>query len=375
MIHADPSEDPLRDSRVHVHVEDGRYFLQTTDRRFDLITGEPPPPHLSGIVNLYTREYFEQMRGRLAEGGIASYWLPVHSLHVVEAQAIVAAFCAAFEDCSLWGGSWLDWILVGTRGDATPGTAAGFQWLWAHQRSGSDLRAIGGELPEQLGALFMRGPDALREFAREVPPLDDDHPKRLSVSLDPRSARIAGRVYKAMMDPVRARDRFAHSAYVERWWPPELREASLPFFGLQARIEAIFAGGAVPPGRRIRSLHDLMEGSDLRTLALWTLGSDDLLLRAAKAARARGLEDPDIAFHLGAAALAERDFAAAAVWFERAGGGKIDADLVLQARIYALVRADRPDAARAEVERAGLAERKDPATRAFLVFARTKLGL
>lgn len=53
-----PDAHPLRDPRVQVHLEDGRFFLQTTDERFDLITGEPPPPRTPGTVNLYTREYF-----------------------------------------------------------------------------------------------------------------------------------------------------------------------------------------------------------------------------------------------------------------------------------------------------------------------------
>jgi hypothetical protein len=50
-----PGDHPLRDPRVRAHVEDGRYFLQTTLDRFDLITGEPPPPLTPGTVNLYTR--------------------------------------------------------------------------------------------------------------------------------------------------------------------------------------------------------------------------------------------------------------------------------------------------------------------------------
>ena len=61
-IYPDLSNNPLRDPRVSVHVEDGRFFLQTTDRRFDLITGEPPPPRIAGVVNLYTQEYFELVK-------------------------------------------------------------------------------------------------------------------------------------------------------------------------------------------------------------------------------------------------------------------------------------------------------------------------
>ena len=75
----DPADYPLADPRVRVHIEDGRQFLQTTAQRFDLITGEPPPPKNAGIVSLYTREFFALVRDRLEEGGIASYWLPVHT--------------------------------------------------------------------------------------------------------------------------------------------------------------------------------------------------------------------------------------------------------------------------------------------------------
>ena len=58
VVYPAETDQPLNDPRVRVHIEDGRYLLQTTDRRFDLITGEPPPPGIAGVENLYTREYF-----------------------------------------------------------------------------------------------------------------------------------------------------------------------------------------------------------------------------------------------------------------------------------------------------------------------------
>src|SRR5438552_5115068 len=70
-------QQPLHDPRMHVHIEDGRYFLQTTDRQFDLITGEPPPPGIAGVENLYSREYFHLIHDRLPERGRVSFWLPL----------------------------------------------------------------------------------------------------------------------------------------------------------------------------------------------------------------------------------------------------------------------------------------------------------
>ena len=109
--------NPLADPRVHVHVEDGRFFLLTTPRRFDLITAEPPPPKNAGIVNLYTRENFELMRARLSDRGIVSYWLPAYQLSQSDNKAVIRAFCDAFADCSLWTGAGPEWILVGSRAE------------------------------------------------------------------------------------------------------------------------------------------------------------------------------------------------------------------------------------------------------------------
>src|SRR5882724_7814451 len=47
----------LRDPRVTAIVQDGRFFLQASSQRYDIITGEPPPPKVLGSVNLYTEQF------------------------------------------------------------------------------------------------------------------------------------------------------------------------------------------------------------------------------------------------------------------------------------------------------------------------------
>src|SRR4029453_15708763 len=61
--------NPLGDSRACAVVQDGRFFLQASPRQYDVITGEPPPPKVTGSVNLYTAEFFSLMHSRLKEGG------------------------------------------------------------------------------------------------------------------------------------------------------------------------------------------------------------------------------------------------------------------------------------------------------------------
>ncbi|KKK51166.1 hypothetical protein LCGC14_3117690, partial [marine sediment metagenome] len=174
-----PGDHPLEDPRVSIHIEDGRLFLQTTDRTFDLITAEPPPPKNAGIVNLYTLEYFQLLHERLAPGGVVTYWLPVYQLSVEESKAIVKGFCQAFRDCSMWTGAGTEWMLVGTRGLRGPVQEAGFRRLWQEPGLGSGLSSIGIERPEQLGALFIGDSEFLAEWTGDTLPLEDDHPHRI----------------------------------------------------------------------------------------------------------------------------------------------------------------------------------------------------
>jgi spermidine synthase len=59
-------------------VNDGRNFLKLTDRSFDVITLDPPPPiDGAGVVNLYSREFIELAKSRLKKGGILAHWVPL----------------------------------------------------------------------------------------------------------------------------------------------------------------------------------------------------------------------------------------------------------------------------------------------------------
>ncbi|MCA8960239.1 MAG: hypothetical protein KDC38_06985, partial [Planctomycetes bacterium] len=62
--------DPLRDPRVRMIINDGRNALSMTRRKYDVIISQPSHPWSAGASHLYTREFMEQARAHLAEGGI-----------------------------------------------------------------------------------------------------------------------------------------------------------------------------------------------------------------------------------------------------------------------------------------------------------------
>ncbi len=310
-VYPEPGTHPLDDPRVRLHVEDGRFFLLASARSWDLITAEPPPPNNAGVDSLYSREYFALLRSRLAPRGVASYWLPLHQLLWKDGMAIVSAFCSAFPDCSLWSGVGPQCILLGTRG-VPPVDEDGFARQWRDERARPGLAEMGFERPEDLGVTFLAGAEQLAAWASEVPPLEDDHPFRLT----PRVFSTLPDVQARLGDWSEARARFESSGFVRRTFPERLRASTLGWFERTAPLTRYLWAGGGETG--LLELRALLEGSSARTAVLWLMGSDVAHERAARAASAAGRLDPDLLVTLGIAAMADRDYRAAATLFGRA---------------------------------------------------------
>jgi len=295
VVFPDPATHPLRDPRVTTHVEDARFFLQLTRERYDLITGEPPPPKMAGVASLYTREYFDLVKSRLNPGGIATYWLPAYLLLQHETLAVVRAFCDAFEDCSLWSGFNLDWILVGSNGGLAPVSRDRFARLFAGP-TGDELRRLGIDSPEQLAGQFMADAATLKAMTADVPPLDDDHPRRVRSAL---YAEDETPVYKTLMDATQGRERLAASAWA----------SILPVDGREGFRRRAILDAAFNPGMRGKDydfwgdMTYLLRRTDLVELPRWLLGSG---AKAAAIAARKGPADPLAAEHLAIDALAHR---------------------------------------------------------------------
>jgi predicted membrane-bound spermidine synthase len=307
--------DPLRDPRVRVHVEDARFFLQSTDRAFDLITGEPPPPKAAGIVTLYSREYFALLRSRLAPQGLTTYWLPVQQMEPREARAIVAAFCEVFADCTLWTGAGPEWMLAGSRdGGPPPPSAEEFGAQWRDPVLQARLRDVALEFPGDLSGLFLGDSTFLADYVRGVPPLTDDRPHRLGN----RVRHVLHPDFVSTMDAQRARERFRTSEWVAHRWPEALQADADAAFREQSGVNAHLLAAAQPGWRPdFALLHRLLSATLRQGTPRLLLGVSADAERIAVDVEAGGSRDPDLDYLLGVRALCMRDYAAAADRFGR----------------------------------------------------------
>ncbi|HUJ12371.1 MAG TPA: spermidine synthase [Thermoanaerobaculia bacterium] len=307
---------PLADPRVHVHVEDGRFFLLATPKRFDLITAEPPPPKNAGIVNLYTREYFQLMHDRLTDRGIASYWLPAYQMSQSDNLAIIRAFCDVFDDCSLWTGARAEWILVGSRGADTAPSEEDFSRQWSDPATRASLVRIGVERPDQMATTFLADAPILERLTANAKPLTDDHPLRLSAEIP---VGLCDLIYEVTGNAPRA---FLTSDFIRRILPPRIRAAAPSDFRAQQVFDAtLYAELGMKSPRSPELVRALVTQTNLRALPRLVMGSDFWLEDIALRARARGSRDPYLAYIAAVGALSDHDFARARDLFAEARRG------------------------------------------------------
>jgi spermidine synthase len=113
------NNQPLKDPRLHLMIDDARTYLHVTPRRFDVIVSEPSHPWVPGVANLFTREFFELARARLNDDGLFVQWVQIYQLSTENLRTVLATYQSVFPHVMMFrvGGAarGKDLILVGSR--------------------------------------------------------------------------------------------------------------------------------------------------------------------------------------------------------------------------------------------------------------------
>jgi hypothetical protein len=246
------------------------------------------------------------MNGRLKEGGIVSFWLPIYLVTVDETKAILRAFRNVFPNASIWATSDMEWVMVGIKPPVGKPDKELARRLFTDPGSGTDLARAGIELPEQIPALFVMDGEEIDRLTQGVEPLDDFFPKRLSDAQPDMNPiyRLAG---SYLLGPA-AFQRYSSSSFIHDLWPNEQRESLESLFLIrETRFRAEISGS-----NWLAELDFYLRHSQLRSPVLEVLNTDVLRVALAERLAAVSPSLPTEAVRdLVAGALAQRDLGTA----------------------------------------------------------------
>ena len=87
---------PLDDDRLRLVIGDARSELRPTVEPYDVIISEPSNPWITGVANLFTRDFFELTASRLARGGVFAQWFHLYGMSEDSAREVMATFRSVF---------------------------------------------------------------------------------------------------------------------------------------------------------------------------------------------------------------------------------------------------------------------------------------
>ena len=104
---------PLDDERIELILGDARNQLQRRERTYDVIISEPSNPWITGVSNLFTKDFFEIAAKRLEPDGLLCQWFHLYGMSEELTRSLIATFREVFPHVIAFQDR--DLILIGGR--------------------------------------------------------------------------------------------------------------------------------------------------------------------------------------------------------------------------------------------------------------------
>ena len=236
---------PLENPKVTARVGDGRNFLTQRQDRFDVIVSQPSNPWITGVSNLFTREYFRDVKARLAPDGIFCQWAQLYEMAPWNIKTIYRTLRASFAYVVVFAAEDLssDTILIASDRPIAIDLAQ-LRRRFDHPRTRAEAERAGLSSPHDIPATLLLGPHEIDAFVAGAPLNTDDN------------ARIEFAAPRDLLGFARY-DRYLARVYGPRW----------PY----GRLEGLVAGYDGPQGAadRARLAQRLLAHGKLREAHHW----------------------------------------------------------------------------------------------------------
>ncbi len=165
----------LRDPRTRVVLGDGRTHILLGRQQYDTIISEPSNPWMAGIASLFTHEFFEAAKARLAPGGVLCQWAHTYDISGDDLRSLVATFADVFPDGTLWLVGEGDVLLIGSTAPLGPQIAALPERLAGRPQVAANLADVDVRDAFALVSQLVADGAGIRAFAGTARRQTDDH--------------------------------------------------------------------------------------------------------------------------------------------------------------------------------------------------------
>lgn len=171
------NNNALDDPRVRLHLTDGRSFLSTASKKYDIIVSGVSDPWISGVSNLFTIDYFEELKNRLNDDGIVAVWFSNYKSTPDDFKIGLNSFAAVFPQVSAWFHyrAALDLVIIGS---VKPHSfdMQRLRNILADPKISAGLARIDINNPYDIFTLFLSGDRDLRRYIGTARINSDERP-------------------------------------------------------------------------------------------------------------------------------------------------------------------------------------------------------
>ena len=99
-------------SKSHIYIDDAKSYFSTHNKKYDLIISEPSNPWVSGVANLFTKEFYQLVSNYLVEGGVFAQWLQLYEIDMTLVASVLKAMSQQFDDYAIYAANNNDIIIM-----------------------------------------------------------------------------------------------------------------------------------------------------------------------------------------------------------------------------------------------------------------------
>ena len=171
------NNNALDDPRARLHLTDGRSFLSTASKKYDIIISGVSDPWISGVSNLFTYDYFMELKNRLNDDGIVAVWFSNYKSTPDDFKTGINSFASVFPNVSAWFHyrAALDLVIIGS---VKPHSfdMQRLRSIFADPKISAGLTRIDIKDPYDIFTLFLSGDRDLRKYIGDARINTDERP-------------------------------------------------------------------------------------------------------------------------------------------------------------------------------------------------------